>query len=427
MKTHISLLAALVIAAPSLGAETKECNTADGDNPLSVSSPDQLDAFKDCTILNGHIVVESGYTGDFVLNGVTEVHGNISTVEDGAEGLGLFELRDLVEIESIHLRGISGDVHLPNLERAGDIELIQTRDKGEIDLGSLEEAENVLVLGSWTSTNFESLKTVAKRIQFCGSTDCAIYGDSTFPYIAVDLPSLEETNYFEVAGTVNRVSIPNLEVVGYADYQEEGYQGLRINIQEGGETLDFDAPKMHTLAGTLELYGAVTRLSMGALGETNVGATINPRAPLDIYSTIQTARHFYLWGEIHTVYFPRMRDLGMISNDYTTKIPCNDTLYQLWGDNPYDNPCLNYDFPQDPATVLNGTNSTTPSSTPSPSSSGIAGGLNGDANANSDSSSQESESSAEEGDAGNGAGRVGAVSAGLLMAGSVWFLMITVL
>lgn len=40
---------------------------------------------------------------------------------------------------------------------------------------------------------------------------------------------------------------------------------------------------------------------MGALGETDVGATINPRAPLDIYSTIQTARHFYLWQEIHTL------------------------------------------------------------------------------------------------------------------------------
>lgn len=142
---HISLTVSDLLAA-----ETKECNTADGGDSLSLSSPDQLDAFKDCTILSGHIVVESGYTGDFILNGVTEVHGNISTVEDGAEGLGLFELRDLVEIESIHLQGISGDVHLPNLERAGDLELVQTRDKGEIDLGSLVEAENVLVLGSWT-------------------------------------------------------------------------------------------------------------------------------------------------------------------------------------------------------------------------------------------------------------------------------------
>ena len=117
----------------------------------------------------------------------------------------------------------------------------------------------------------------------------------------------------------------------------------------------------------------------------------------------------------------------MISTDYTTKIPCNDTLYQLWGDNPYDNPCLNYDFPQDPATVLNGTNSTTPSSTPSPSSSGSAGGLNGDANANTDNNFQESGSNTDEEDARNGAVRVGAVSAGLFMAGSMAFLMMTVL
>lgn len=56
-----------------------------------------------------------------------------------------------------------------------------------------------------------------------------------------------------------RVSVPKLEVVGHADEPLlDGTQGLRINIQEGDETLDFDAPKMHTLTGTLEVYGAVT-------------------------------------------------------------------------------------------------------------------------------------------------------------------------
>ncbi|OJJ00723.1 hypothetical protein ASPVEDRAFT_82281 [Aspergillus versicolor CBS 583.65] len=383
MKTQIPLLAALVVA-PSLG----------------------------CTILNGHIEIQSGYQGDVALDGVTEVHGNISTVEDGAEGLGLFELYDLVTIDAIHLQGISGDVHLPNLESIGDLELVQKKDKGEADLGSLVEAENVLVLGSWTSTNFESLRTVAKEIHFCGSTDCGIYPDTKFPYIAVDLPSLEETNHFEVAGTVNSVSVPNLEVVGYADQSaNDGSQGLRINIQEGGETLDFDAPKMHTLTGTLEVYGGVSGLSMGALGETNVGATINARAPLDIYSTIKTARHFYLWQEIHSVYLPKMKDLGLVDTGYTSKLACNDTLYQLWGavaDNDR-NPCHGYDFPQDPATEVNGTSSATPSATPSPTSSGIPestshDGPSSDTNANSD-GSQDSENDTEEGP-GNGAGRV---------------------
>lgn len=117
----------------------------------------------------------------------------------------------------------------------------------------------------------------------------------------------------------------------------------------------------------------------------------------------------------------------MISTDYARRIPCNDTLYQLWGTTPgsSENPCLNYDFPQDPATELDST-STTPSSTPSPSSSGNAdstsdGDPSGDANASSDNNSQDSESGADEEDAGNGADRVLSVpvGAGLIMAGLI--------
>lgn len=56
-----------------------------------------------------------------------------------------------------------------------------------------------------------------------------------------------------------RFSVPKLEVVGRADEPSlDGSQGLRINIQAGDETLDFDAPKMHTLTGKLEVFGAVT-------------------------------------------------------------------------------------------------------------------------------------------------------------------------
>lgn len=123
-----------------------------------------------------------------------------------------------------------------------------------------------------------------------------------------------------------------------------------------------------------------------------------------------------------------MRDLGTVSTDYTTKIPCNDTLYQLWEKSPgsSDNPCLDYDFPQDPATELNSTSSATPSSTPSPSSSGNADSTSdddpsGDANASSDNNSQDSESDADEEDASNGADRVLSVpvGGGLIMAGLI--------
>lgn len=120
---------------------------------LHVHNSEQLDSFEGCTTLNGHIVIESDYEGDFVLNEVTNFHGNISTVENGTAGLGLFELRDLNEIDHIHLLGLIGDVNLPKLESTGDIELVQMSANGSIDLSSLAEANDVSIRGSWTRYN----------------------------------------------------------------------------------------------------------------------------------------------------------------------------------------------------------------------------------------------------------------------------------
>jgi hypothetical protein len=59
------------------------------------------------------------------------------------------------------------------------------------------------------------------------------------------------------------VSVPKLEVVGYIVRQPSVYfptQGLRINIENtGNETLDFNAPELHTLNGSFEAYGGLSR------------------------------------------------------------------------------------------------------------------------------------------------------------------------
>lgn len=58
------------------------------------------------------------------------------------------------------------------------------------------------------SSNFSSLKIVTVACEFCGAEDCAIYGpDGKFPYIVVDLPSLEKADYFQVAGAVKRFGL----------------------------------------------------------------------------------------------------------------------------------------------------------------------------------------------------------------------------
>ncbi|CAI7657811.1 unnamed protein product [Penicillium pancosmium] len=303
----IGLAVALGTSSLCLGAETKECKTdtsvhEDIVTTLHIHNSEQLDAFEGCTTLNGHIVIEADYEGDFVLNEVTNLHGNISTVENGTAGLGLFELRDLNEIDHIHLLGLVGDVNLPNLESTGDIELVQMSASGSIDLSSLPEANDVSIRGSWTSTKFGSLKTVTLGTQFCASQDCSIYGpERKFPYIEVDLPLLEKTDYFEVAGAVKSVTVPKLEEVGYIIRQPSVYfprQGLRINIESTNQTLDFNAPKLHTLNGSLEAYGGLSSLSLGSLGKTTARTMLNTDTPLAFYSTIQTAQYFYVWGKL---------------------------------------------------------------------------------------------------------------------------------
>ncbi|KAJ5600493.1 hypothetical protein N7450_001560 [Penicillium hetheringtonii] len=311
-----------------LGVETKECRTdasATGDiaTTLDLHNPEQLDAFEGCTILKGHIVIQADYEGHFSLDGITSFQGNISTIEDGVEGLGLFELEKLREIDHLHLFGLSGDVKMPKLESIGDLELVQLSDTGSVDLSSLNEADDVSIRGSWLDIKVGSLKTVNLGTQFCASQDCSIYGPKRhFPYIDVDLPSLEKTDYFEVAGAVKSVSVPKLEVVGYVVWPSSDYfprQGLRINIEDTKDNrLEFNAPNLHILNGSIEAYGGLSRsaivleshpswavrspimfsLSLGSLGKTNVRAELNTDIPLSFYSTIETAQEFNIWGKL---------------------------------------------------------------------------------------------------------------------------------
>ncbi|KAJ5261092.1 hypothetical protein N7478_011687 [Penicillium angulare] len=83
-----------------------------------------------------------------------------------------------------------------------------------------------------------------------------------------------------------------------------------------------------------------------------------------------------------------MIDLGSVGLSYTPRIPCNDTLYQLWKTQPsyssdYEdtNSCLNYDYPQDGGVGPSASAkiSTTATTTPGSSESTRVGGSTSDA------------------------------------------------
>ncbi|QKX58568.1 uncharacterized protein TRUGW13939_05693 [Talaromyces rugulosus] len=325
----------LQIACAQECETTSTIDQATGEKILRLASPDQLAIFEGCDTIIGHILIGNNYSGDFILNGVTEFRGSISTEapeRSHAQTLGLVQLLNVTDIGNMSLYGLIDDVRLPNLQKAGDVVLGQTSPGTEVDLGSLVEASNVKIQGSWT----RSLKTVGQVLEVSGSYDRGIHPGVAFPYLEIDFPSLRTTNELSIFGAVKSVSFPHLEVVGFQEPYPTTYQGLSLSINGMESTLDFNAPKLHTLNGSLGVYGDVSGLSLGALGKTTLAIIVNTDVPVNIYSTIKSAKFFYLWGVLQSIHLPNFIDMGDFGPAYEPAIPCNETLYRLWASLPHN-------------------------------------------------------------------------------------------
>ncbi|KAL4961578.1 uncharacterized protein BDV14DRAFT_180140 [Aspergillus stella-maris] len=339
MRQYYQLVAsALAISALSLGTIAGDCRT----NPpiLTVYEPGDLGIFRDgCTSITGNLVIDSTFSGDFVLENVTEIIGNISNAEDAVPGaLRVLDLPNLVKVGAISVHRVA-TVNLGSLEHAGDILLGPSTSDGEVNLGALQDANNVGFEGGWKSIDLSSLETVSNTLAFYFARDDHVFPDvAQIPLLHVDLPVLKSAGkLLTFEGQITSLSVPELEMAGDPATEEEyGLHGLRMNI-EGIKGVDFEFPKLHTLASSTQVYGNISRIRLPALGETATRIEFNTAIPIEIYSTIETALDVWLWGEIKSVHFPNMVDLGGISFAKAIR-PCNETLVKLWETIPISNP-----------------------------------------------------------------------------------------
>lgn len=174
-----------------------------------MSSPEDLDSFRDgCTTITGNIAIDSDYSGDFVLEGVTDFVGNISTSEDAPPAnLGVLDLPDLVNAGVITVHRVES-VNLGSLEHVGELLLGPSSLDGKVELGALKEADNAGFKGGWKSIVLTSLETVTGELGFYFDRREIPFSDRVeTPPLVVDLPALKTTSQFTVEGNVARFVI----------------------------------------------------------------------------------------------------------------------------------------------------------------------------------------------------------------------------
>ncbi|OJJ02042.1 hypothetical protein ASPVEDRAFT_52822 [Aspergillus versicolor CBS 583.65] len=343
----------LALSSLSRAVLARECII---DEILTVSSPQDLDSLRDgCTTITGNIAIDSDYSGDFFLEGVSDFVGNISTSEDAPPvNLGVLDLPDLVNAAAITVHRVE-TVNLGNLQHAGELLLGPSSPDGEVNLEALKDADNVGFKGGWKSIVLSSLETVTGELGFYFVRGDDVFpDDDEIPSLVVDLPVLKTTSQFTVEGKVASISVPELDKAGDTDTPErDSSQGLRLNIET---QIEVEFPKLQTIGATTQVFGNLSRISLPALGETATGMEFNTDMPLEIYSTIETAFYVWLWGKIKSVEFPKMVDLGSV--DIADAIrPCNETLVKLWEAIPSHGPpghesswywrCFREDLPRD--------------------------------------------------------------------------------
>lgn len=244
-----------------------------------MSSPEDLDSLRDgCTTVIGNIAIDSDYLGDFFLEGVTDLVGNISTSEDAPPGnLGVLDLPDLINAGAITVHRVAA-VNLGNLEHVGDLLLGPSSPDGEVELGALKEADNIGFKGGWKSIVLTSLETVTGELGFYFARGDDVFPDGDeIPSLVVDLPALKTTSQFTVEGKVARfvismlysiyftnylfpsISVPELETAGDTDTPERDFsQGIRLNIET---QIEVEFPKLYTIGASTQVYGNISRYS----------------------------------------------------------------------------------------------------------------------------------------------------------------------
>ncbi|KAJ0417335.1 hypothetical protein BJY00DRAFT_315959 [Aspergillus carlsbadensis] len=393
------LLGVLLLGVfPILGALAQDCEanpTGEDTTSLTISEPDQLRAFDNCTRILGGFSILNTFKGPFVLNSVTNITGFITldSLVDTVDGIDALEMANLRWIMGLRLRrtAMLNRVQLPSLEEAAkDMEFELGPEGSWFDLQALKRVERLLIRGVRADATLPSLETVDWVLSI--DSDPRSNANVSSTPVNIDLPVLKEAGTLNFYGQIRNLSLPNLAALNRDGSLTWG--GLNVRA----DSVEFPGvflPSLGEVNGELGFKGHIPRIELPGIEHTDASITINTNSEVAISSSLKDLGALYIRGQLTALNLSSLTNATTLDIHSDTKVACpinlisthrrlygtyeppfcTDASLAAAGENPYTHYALPPSLQPTPSPEPEPFWSPTPTPTPRPDSSGGGGGL----------------------------------------------------
>ncbi|KAL4765143.1 uncharacterized protein BDW70DRAFT_128555 [Aspergillus foveolatus] len=291
--TKIIRLGAALAAASLPVLSLAQNQTCEG--PLVVSAQEHLDIIgRDCTTIVGDLRFNETYTGPFVLRNVQNITGSLMAVLWEQESIAnrqvqvtQVSLPDLKYINKLDFMFSAAlvNVSAPKLEMAKGVWMTQVPEESEAHFPVLRDVDYLVFNGNYSRIEVPGLRNVTGFLEI-------EHGNNTNNHpLNVSLASLEYVNRFVASGKTSPASL--------------------------------SFPALSSVGEKLEVDGAIARIDMPSLRNTESKITIKSTTPLNISLPLESWPQFLgFFGAIEQLSLPNIEGFVRVRIESNLPLDC---------------------------------------------------------------------------------------------------------
>ncbi|KAL4904124.1 hypothetical protein BDW74DRAFT_32243 [Aspergillus multicolor] len=313
----------LGLAAIALGAAAQVCNSFPD---TVIKDQDDIDALAvDCDTIDGNLVIDSEFSGPFVLPGIANITsiaplGTSKLFNDPVQITSL-ELPNLQYLELLELGPLTRiqKLDLPKLESLPILALIVEASLDELEFPALETAGFVAIRGNMTDVRFDALRTVESGLEVVHSARTR----QTETSMDISFAALEVAHIISFQGNISSFSLPGFSVLGTDAAEDEVFENPVSIIALDGPAIDVDLPKLSSVNGSLEIMGNIGSLSLPSLKDITQSLRVEAAIPLSLDLPIESVENITLSGAIERISLRSLRSWSFLNVSSNLELDCD--------------------------------------------------------------------------------------------------------